>query len=355
MLKVERSYTLEAARMDKGSTPLGQVIQLFRIRNQAEGRSNRTVSWYDHRLDWLVREFGSDHPIGEFTEDKLRLHIAGYHRNSRSGEPLRPSTMNNHGRSLRAFFHWSYEEGYTSERLLGRFRPHKIPAEVVEPLSDREIEAVLAAARFKRRDYAVTSLLMDTGLRAFEACGLRAADVNLDEDWLKVMGKGAKERIVPFGKRARKALLTYVLNERPEGASSDFLFLGHGGNPITPDTIRQVMDRLKRRSGVTRLHAHLLRHTFATRFLLNGGSELLLKYLLGHTTLVMVERYVHFTSVLAAEASIPGLSNIGSARSKSRHASSSLPWSERTVPMFIRVRAASASRPSFSNTGSALS
>jgi integrase/recombinase XerC/integrase/recombinase XerD len=303
MLKERSTSALEAFSMDRAKTPLGSVIDLFRIYNQAEGKSGRTVSWYDERLEWLFREFGRDHPISEFTEEKLRLHIASYQRNAKNGEPLKPSTMNNHGRALRAFFNWAHREGFTPERLLARFRPHRIPFLVIEPLSDREIEAVLAAARFKRRDYAITCLLLDTGLRAFEACGLRAADVNLDEDWVKVMGKGAKERIVPFGKRTRKSLLTYVLNERPEGAPEDNLFLGHDGQHITPDTVRQIMDRLKRRSGVTRLHAHLLRHTFATRFLLAGGSALLLKQLLGHTTLAMVDRYVHLSSMRAVEVS----------------------------------------------------
>jgi integrase/recombinase XerC/integrase/recombinase XerD len=298
-----RTRDLPAATTDRGSTPLGTVVELFRIFNQAEGKSKRTVSWYDERLLWLLREFGEDHPIAEFTEEKLRLHIAGYLKNAKNGEPLKPSTMNNHGRALRAFFHWAYREGYTRERLLGRFRPHRIPFQLIEPLSDREIEAVLAAARFKRRDNAIVSLLLDTGLRAFELCGLRASDVNLDEDWVKVLGKGAKERIVPFGKRARKTLLTYVLNERPDGVSSEFLFLGHDGKCMTPDGVRQIMDRLKRRSGVTRLHAHLLRHTFATRFLLAGGSALLLKQLLGHTTLAMVDRYVHLSNMRAVEVS----------------------------------------------------
>lgn len=304
MLK-ERSFTqsLEASSMTKAATPLKTVVDLFRIFNQAEGKSDRTVSWYDHRLLWVLREFGDDQPIGDLTEEELRLHIAGYSTNAINGEPLAPSTMNNHGRALRAFFNWAYKEGYTHERLLARFHPHKIPFVLVEPLTDRELEAVLAAARFKRRDNAIVCLLLDTGLRAFELCGLRAVDANLDEDWVKVMGKGAKERIVPFGKRARRALLTYVLNERPDGIASDFLFLGHEGRKIRPDTVRQIMDRLKRRSGVTRLHAHLLRHTFATRFLLAGGSALLLKQLLGHSSLAMVDRYVHLTSMRAVEVS----------------------------------------------------
>lgn len=303
MLRERSDYLAEAFTMAKAKTPLKTMIDLYRIFNQAEGKSERTVSWYDERLVWLVREFGEDHPIAEFTEEKLRLHIAAYSHNSKNGEPLKPSTMNNHGRALRAFFNWAYKEGFTRERLLARFRPHRIPFELIEPLSDRELEAVLAAARFKRRDYAVTCLLLDTGLRAFEAAGLRAADVNLDDDWVKVMGKGAKERIIPFGKRTRKALLSYVMNERPDGAQSDHLILGPEGQLATADTIRKIMDRLKRRSGVTRLHAHLLRHTFATRFLLAGGSALLLKQLLGHTSLAMVDRYVHLSNMRAVEVS----------------------------------------------------
>ena len=288
---------------DKHKTPLSVAVMLFRIYNQSEGKSARTLQWYEHRLSLFIRGFGPDVPIGRFEEALLRAHIAGYQTNAYTGEPLHVSSINNHARALRAFFHWAYREGYTQEHLLGRYRPPKIPQELIEPLTDDEIKTLLSAARRRPRDYAMCALFLDTGLRAFELCGLTVDGVNLEMGWVKVMGKGAKERMVPFGDRARKILIDYVRDERPHARANDRVFLKANGRPISPDTVRQIMERLARRSGIRRLHAHLLRHTFATDFLLNGGAALLLKQLLGHTTLTMVDRYVHVSNMKAIEVS----------------------------------------------------
>ena len=112
------------------------------------------------------------------------------------------------------------------------------------------------------------------------------------------MGKGAKERVVPIGKFVQIALWHYVhkLRPKPVDPECDNLFLSRDGKPITVNTIKLVFSRLAKRSGVNRLHAHLCRHTFAINYLLNGGDIFSLREILGHTSLDMVNRYLHFTS-----------------------------------------------------------
>ena len=112
------------------------------------------------------------------------------------------------------------------------------------------------------------------------------------------MGKGSKERIVPIGKYVGMTLWSYIDKVRPETTSPDCnnLFLTQGGNPITVNTVKLVFSRLAKSSGVERLHAHLCRHTFAINYLLNGGDIFSLREILGHTTLEMVNHYLHFTS-----------------------------------------------------------
>jgi len=119
------------------------------------------------------------------------------------------------------------------------------------------------------------------------------------------MGKGAKERIVPIGNTAQKALLHYMVHFRGEPAHPgvEEFFLTLDGYGISPYTIKTTLQRLGKAANVTRLHPHLCRHTYATNFLLNGGNVLLLKQNLGHTTLAMVDRYVHLASARAAVAS----------------------------------------------------
>ena len=139
--------------------------------------------------------------------------------------------------------------------------------------------------------------LLDTGLRASEAASITLSNLNLTGGYIKVMGKGAKERIVPIGKYVQMTLWSYIDKVRPEPAIPDFnnLFLSSNGKPITVNTIK-LFSRLAKSSGVKKLHAHLCRHTFAINYLLNGGDVFSLKEILGHTTLDMVNHYLHFTS-----------------------------------------------------------
>ena len=113
----------------------------------------------------------------------------------------------------------------------------------------------------------------------------------------KSWGKGAKERVVLVGDYVKMTLLNYINKVRPESAiiGCDKLFLSPSGKPITANTIKLVFSRLAKSSGVERLHIHLCRHSFSINYLLNGGDIFSLREILGHTTLEMVNHYLHFT------------------------------------------------------------
>jgi len=143
--------------------------------------------------------------------------------------------------------------------------------------------------------------MLDAGLRISEVTGLRTADLNLEAGWLKVLGKGSKERIVPFGAAAQRALWRYAHHYRPEPLGPDvYFFLTLDGRPLGTSGLTSTVKRIATRSGVPRLHPHLCRHTFATRYLINGGDVFSLQQILGHTTLEMVRRYVNLASAHVA-------------------------------------------------------
>ena len=144
-------------------------------------------------------------------------------------------------------------------------------------------------------------LFLDTGLRSSELLGLQLGDVHLEEQWLKVMGKGQKERIVPFGAKATRLLQRYVTIFRPSTMIGNQFFPCVDGSPLGENAVRIMFSRLGERAGVPRLHIHLLRHTFATRYLLNGGDAFSLQQLLGHTTLEMTRKY---TDMVALEKAV---------------------------------------------------
>jgi site-specific recombinase XerD len=141
-------------------------------------------------------------------------------------------------------------------------------------------------------------LLLDTGLRIGELVNLKMGDTHIDDGFLKVMGKGKKERLVPIGSNAQRALQRYLFRYRPKPAHPgvDHVFLSIHGIPLTENSLKLMFARLASRSGIHRLHAHLCRHTFATRFLINGGDVFTLQQILGHSTLEMVRHYVNLAS-----------------------------------------------------------
>ena len=117
------------------------------------------------------------------------------------------------------------------------------------------------------------------------------------------MGKGTKERVVPIGKFVEMVLWSYVDRVRSKVAARecDNLFVSPSGEPMSVNAIKLVFSRLARKSGVERLHAHLCRHIFAISHLLNGGDIFSLREILGHSSLDMVKRYLHFTSSQIAD------------------------------------------------------
>ncbi len=112
------------------------------------------------------------------------------------------------------------------------------------------------------------------------------------------MGKSRKERIVPICNNAQRALQSYLFRFRPKPTSPviNNVFLSTSSKSLTENSVKLMFTRLTKRSRVYRLHAHLCRHTFAARFLVNGGDVFTLQQILGHSTLEMVKHYVNLAS-----------------------------------------------------------
>jgi len=205
-------------------------------------------------------------------------------------------------RVLKAFSTWLYEEEYTDVNRLKNLRLPKATIRIMEPLTSEEIRKIMSSINRKsysgERNHAVLVTLLDSGLRASELASITLSNLNLKDGYIRITGKGGKERIVPIGKFVQMELLHYIEKIRPQvyGDDCNNLFLAQSGRPMTPNTVKMIFSKLARSSGVRRLHAHLCRHTFAVNYLLNGGDIFSLREILGHTTLEMVNHYLHFTS-----------------------------------------------------------
>jgi len=172
----------------------------------------------------------------------------------------------------------------------------------VEILTYEEISRILSFTNTNTvsgsRDTAMIITFLDTGLRLSELTGLKVTYAHIDEGYLKVLGKGAKERVVPIGQLSQKALQKYLFHFKPEPyyEDQDLFFLTLEGKPLSTNAVHLIFSRLGQKSGVKRFHAHLCRHTFATNYLINGGDVFSLQQILGHTSLEMVRRYVTLAS-----------------------------------------------------------
>ena len=295
--------------MDKSKTDLSVLMQHFEVNNRTEGKSPRTVGWYNEVLGlfmWWLGEDGSSTAIGDIDENTVRRFIL--HVQERPGMNGRASThtVANRVRALKAFFAWLGKKGYTKGDLLRELKMPKTVDQVIEPLNEEEINKMFsgidANTLLGARNSALVSLMLDTGLRLSEVAYLEESDVHLEDRYLKVLGKGGKERIVAFGVDCQRAILHYYHDFRVEPAHTGVttFFLTIDGYPWSPPAIKSFFKRFSKAVGLPRLHPHLLRHTYATKFIVNGGDFFILKLNLGHSTLVMVENYLHLASRQAA-------------------------------------------------------
>lgn len=151
------------------------------------------------------------------------------------------------------------------------------------------------------RNSAILETLYATGIRVSECAGIRLNDIDLDNRTILVTGKGNKQRYVPFGEYAQDAIETYLSDARAPimaryHQSHQFLFVNHYGGPITARGIEYIMDEIVKQSSLTtKIHPHMLRHTFATEMLNNGADMRSVQELLGHSSLSTTQIYTHVT------------------------------------------------------------
>ncbi|EGQ3628859.1 tyrosine recombinase XerC [Staphylococcus pseudintermedius] len=175
-----------------------------------------------------------------------------------------------------------------------RYLPTFFYTEEMEAL----FQTVMQDAHKGLRDRVILELFYATGIRVSELVSLKTEDVDLEMCWIKVLGKGGKERIVPFGEFCRQSIEQYLAEFAPiQNVQHPYLITNLKGQPITERGVRYVLnDIVKRTAGVTSIHPHKLRHTFATHLLNEGADLRTVQSLLGHVNLSTTGRYTHVTN-----------------------------------------------------------
>lgn len=271
---------------------LSEAVPRFLSEKKLEGFTLKTIDWYQGCLDRFAGYLEAD-----FDLSVLDLSLLSDYYTYLSGFSLSGNSVQTYFRGLRVFLSWAFQRGYMSEDLPRSFRLPKGEYKEIVPLSDQELQRLFQSFDLcdvlQLRNFVMCCLMFDSGLRLNEVITLCLSSLRLDEGFLVVSGKGKKQRRVPLGSLSVSYLRRY-LKFRP-CSSSDRVFVQLSGLPITFNTCKSVFRRLKISSGIPRLHAHLLRHTFATRFLDSGGDIYQLRQILGHTDLSVTMRYLHLS------------------------------------------------------------
>ncbi len=199
--------------------------------------------------------------------------------------------------TFRSFFRFLCREGTLSRNparsLIGPRKDLRIPTYLQEDEADQLINTSDKTKKSETRDTAVLELLYSTGMRCSEIVGLVLDDVDQANRSIRILGKGRKERWVPFGVPASLAITRY-LAKRPKILGTDPLFMGLNGKHLSDRTIRRIVARgLVRASIRTKASTHTLRHSFATHMLQRGGDLRSIQELLGHSSLSTTQRYTH--------------------------------------------------------------
>ncbi len=218
------------------------------------------------------------------------------------------STMSRRATAIRVFCAWAHRSGLVAAdpgAMLGSPKPHK---SLPNALSVEEARSLLDAAADHAgdggptgvRDVAILELLYATGVRVGELCGLDVDDLDRERRVVRVLGKGRKERTVPYGRPAERAVETWLVHGRPQLAvegSGAALFLGVRGRRVDQRVVREMVHRrLQEVPEAPDLGPHGLRHTAATH-LLEGGADLrTVQELLGHASLATTQLYTHVTT-----------------------------------------------------------
>jgi integrase/recombinase XerD len=201
--------------------------------------------------------------------------------------------------ALKSFFAYQAIEGRLpenpAENLKGPRTPKRLPKFLTKADAARLLAAPNGTSYEDVRERALLEVLYAAGLRVSELLSLKPESVNLQENWVRVLGKGAKERLVPIHPRAASALKAYLsLRERHFKNPAPELFIGRSGKSLSRVQFWRVLRALGERAGLkTKIHPHLLRHTFATHMLAGGADLRSVQEMLGHADLSTTQIYTH--------------------------------------------------------------
>ena len=260
--------------------------------------SSHTMDAYKRDINQYLMYLG-DLDIKNLSDVKS-THIRDYIRVLSDGG-MAPASISRIISSIRTYYRFLSSENILDENPVLLINNPKLPKKLPDILSEKEISLIINAiqesSQFYQRDKAIIELLYSCGIRVTELCNLEMSNLFIDEDLIRVMGKGNKERLLPLGLRSKKYLDDYIKHSRNshiKKSGSSFVFVSRNGNQLTRAMINIILNKWTQASGLKKsVSPHKLRHSFATH-LLEGGADLrFVQALLGHSDISTTQIYTH--------------------------------------------------------------
>ncbi len=277
---------------------IAEFLEYLRVE---KGASFHTVEAYRRDLTqfsgFLKRSVHKSIPVDRIKESHILSFAGSLHRDRRRATIARKLS------SIKSFFTFLERKEVVRKNpaslvVLPRVEKY-LPSVLTVEEAEELVEAPLCVEDNNdnaTRDRAILELLYSSGIRVSELVALKLRDLDLEKGYVRVLGKGGKERLLPVGRFAIEALRTYIKMKRETEGADAPLFVGRAGRPISRKTVERVVKKYARLSGINKMPSpHTLRHSFATH-LLEGGADLRsIQEMLGHASLSTTQRYTKVT------------------------------------------------------------
>jgi integrase/recombinase XerD len=267
-----------------------------------KGLSKNTIVSYKRDLNSYITYLKNVEQLGDFNgvQRPQIVHFLGHLKDTGKSS----KTLARHIASIRAFHHFLLREKAVDHDPTVHIESPQHERSLPKVLSMEEVETLLDSPKltdqYGYRDKAMLEMMYATGIRVSELIGLKLSDVHLTMGFVRCMGKGSKERIIPIGKTASNAIEQYLEKGRPKLVSKkykdDSLFLNHHGKGLSRQGFWKILKRLATEAGIEKeLTPHTMRHSFATHLLENGADLRAVQEMLGHADISTTQIYTHVT------------------------------------------------------------
>ena len=256
-----------------------------------KGLSKNTVNSYQRDLNKLSKFLGASNinNFSSLTEEMCSSWIANLFRNN-----VGARSIQRHISSAKGFFNYLKKSGLVTESPFELINSPKSPSHLPNILSPEEVSQLL---NFKpknaqeKRDLAIIELIYSSGLRVSETVNTNLKDFEDNKNFLRVLGKGSKTRLVPVGRYAQSAINDWIIEREKFSTKDDALFINLRGSRITTRSVQERLKNIALMQGLPPVNPHMLRHSFATHLLESSGDLRSIQELLGHSSLSTTQIY----------------------------------------------------------------